>query len=199
MQWRANCIPWGRYHLHPHQQWIKTTIFFMASQILALLYVLVRVPEKKQIVPWRGDNEQTTSERVGRDKWRKGGREAPGDWQSRKLVPPLEMKGQGMARAQQPESRRKASYRSCGCGEGQLRQGGVRESPCALSPTSQPGQIKASHDGAHRGPSERHRVGQEDSRSIMLLYLYLSVGGDMASNFDFNLFPRLLIRVGTFS
>ena len=61
------------------------------------------------------------------------------------------------------------------------------------------GQSEASHDGAHRGPSERHRVGQEDSRSIILLHLYLSVGGDMVSNFDFNLFPRLLIRVGTFS
>lgn len=79
----------------------------MASQFLALLYVLVRVPEKKQIVPWRGVNEQTTSERVGRDKWRKGSGEAPGDWQSRKLVPTLGVKGQGMARARQHESREK--------------------------------------------------------------------------------------------
>ena len=61
------------------------------------------------------------------------------------------------------------------------------------------GQSEASRGGARRGPSERCRVGQEDSQYIIPLYLYLCVGGDTVSCFNFNLLPRLLIRVGIFS
>ena len=50
------------------------------------------------------------------------------------------------------------------------------KAPVLSLPPPSLGQSEASHDGAHRGPSERHRVGQEDFQSIKLLYLYLSVG-----------------------
>lgn len=73
------------------------------------------------------------------------------------------------------------------------------KSPALSLPPPSLGQSKASCDGAPRGPSERRRGGQEDSQSIIPLYLYLCVVGDTVSHFDFNLLPRLLIRVSIFS
>ena len=78
------------------------------------------------------------------------------------------------------------------------REESKKSAALSLPPPSL-GQSEASGDGAHRGPSERCRVGQEDSQSIIPLYLYLCVGGDTVSCFNFNLLPRLLIRVGIFS
>lgn len=82
---------------------------------------------------------------------------------------------------------------------GSYSRGESEKSPALSVPPPSLGQSEASSDGARRGPSERRRVGQEDSQSIIPLYLYLCVGGDMVSRFDFNLLPRLLIRVGIFS
>lgn len=82
---------------------------------------------------------------------------------------------------------------------GSYRREESEKSPALSLPPPSLGQSEASSDGAPRGPSERRAVGQEDSQSIISLYLYLCVVGDTLSHFDFNLLPRLLIRVSIFS